>query len=94
MKDVTVQLQGCLRQFSGFPAVRSVLYLNSTQHHRLTTHISIDFGLELTSGVEFAEEEIDGRVFRRKFPWGQHPDAGAYLSDADAGTLGSSGYLL
>lgn len=69
MKDVTVQLQGCLRQFSGFPAVRSVLYLNFTQHHRLTTHTSIDFGLELTSGVEFAEEEIDGRVFRRKFPW-------------------------
>ena len=69
MKNITACLRGLKRQFSGLPPVRNIAFLNANWHNRFTTHTTIDFGLELCSRAEFAEEEIDGRTFRRRFPW-------------------------
>lgn len=49
--------------------VSSISYLPDNFHNHPTTHNRIDFGIELASEAKFAEYTIDGKTYRKQFPW-------------------------
>lgn len=64
-----IQMDDQVRLLPSPLTVNSIAYLPDTFHNHATTHTGIDFGIELASEAEFAEYTIDGRTYRKRFPW-------------------------